>query len=88
MDNIKMVLPIRNYQLKNPLVVAFNIHLTHYNAFGVSHYQRLFDTLTNRKGANISKNSVMLLPNITNLDQSIEIRAHILSQNLKRLLGN
>ena len=55
MDNIKKVLPIRSYQLKNPLVIAFNIHLTHYNAFGVAHYQRLIDTLTNRKGANMNK---------------------------------
>lgn len=78
MDNLKKVLPIRSHQLKSPLVVAFNIHLTHYNAFGLSHYQRLFDTLTNKRGANMERRSVHLLPNITNLDTSIEIRAQSL----------
>jgi len=47
MDNIKRVLPIRNFALSQPLVIAFNIHLTHYNAFGTRHYDRLVSTLTN-----------------------------------------
>ena len=75
MDKLKRVLPIRKYQLSNPLVVAFNIHLTHYNAYGVSHYQRLLNTLNNPKGANLNKGSVYLLPNITGLESSIESRA-------------
>ena len=41
MDNIKKVLPLRKYKLKKPLVIAFNVHLTHYNAFGTRHYDRL-----------------------------------------------
>ena len=80
MDNLKKVLPIRNYQLKHPLFVAFNIHLTHYNAYGVSHYQRLFDALTHSSGAKLAKKSVYLLPNITNLDTSIEIRGKSLAK--------
>jgi hypothetical protein len=86
MDNLKKVLPIRNYQLKYPLFVAFNIHLPHYNAFGVSHYERLLNTLTNPKGANLSKNSVYLLPNVTNMDNSIETRAHSLSKAISAQL--
>ena len=53
MDNIKRVLPIRKYQLEKPLVIAFNIHLTHYNAFGNRHYARLLKTLTNPKNGNL-----------------------------------
>ena len=69
------------------MVVAFNIHLTHYNAFGTKHYQRLYDALTNPEGANLDKNSVYLLPNVTNLDTSIEIRAGLMQKNLRRLLN-
>jgi hypothetical protein len=86
MDNIKRALPIRNYQLTSPLVVAFNIHLTHYNAYGLGHYQRLINTLTNKRGANMNKNTVYLLPNITNLDTSIEIRAQSLARSVKALM--
>ena len=46
MDNLTRVLPIRNYNLSHPLIVVFNIHLSHYNAFGNLHYQRIFKTLT------------------------------------------
>lgn len=45
MDNLRKAIPLRKYVLKEPLVVAFNIHLTHYNAFGNAHYQRLHDIL-------------------------------------------
>ena len=87
MDNIKRNIPIRQYKLAQPLVLAFNIHLSHYNAFGNSQYQRLYDILTNPKGANLDKRSVYLLPNVTNLDTSIDIRAGLLTKNLQRLLG-
>lgn len=46
MDNLTKVLPIRNYSLTHPLVVAFNIHLSHHNAFGNGHYNRIFKVLT------------------------------------------
>lgn len=87
MDNIKRVLPIRKYKLQNPIVIAFNIHLTHYNAFGNRHYERLVRTLTNSEGANVSRNSVYLLPNITNMNQTIETRGHSMSKYLNQLLN-
>ena len=68
MDNIKRILPIRKYQLNNPLVIVFNIHLNHYNSYGTKHYDRLFNTLTDTNGENLNKDSVYLLPNITNMD--------------------
>lgn len=86
MDNLKRVLPIRNFQLKSPLFVMFNIHLPHYNAFGVKHYERLYNVLTNSKGANMKRNTVYLVPNVVNLDQSIEIRAKTMAQTIERTL--
>ncbi len=74
MDNIKRLLPIRKYQLQHPLFVVFNIHLTHFNAYRTSHYDRVLRTLTSENGANIDKNYVHLVPNIINLDSSIESR--------------
>lgn len=65
----------------------FNIHLPHYNAFGVKHYQRLHDVLTNPKGANMKQNTVYLVPNVVNLDQSIEIRAQTMAQTIERTLA-
>lgn len=47
MDNLVKRLPIRNYKLKHPLFVTFNVHLTHYNSYGTKHYDRLYDTLIN-----------------------------------------
>ena len=79
MDNIKRVLPIRNYALQNPLFVVFNIQLTHYNAYGSMHYQRVYKALTNGAGANLAEDSVYLVPNVTNLDTSIEARAKSMS---------
>ena len=87
MDNIKRVLPIRKYQLQKPLVIAFNIHLTHLNAYGTAHYDRLKDVLLRKSGANLSEQSVYLLPNVTNLDTSIERRAHSMSQRIDRLMS-
>jgi hypothetical protein len=86
MDNIKRILPIRNHQLKSPLVVAFNIHLTHYNAFGTENYNRIKHVLTKKDYAGLNYNSVYLMPNITNLDTSIDQRAQSMSKSLKRLL--
>ena len=80
MDNIKRVLPIRNYKLRHPIVIAFNMHLTHFNAFGTRHYDRLVHTLTKRSRVEASK--VLLLPNITNLEQSIESRGQTMSSTL------
>lgn len=67
MDNIKRVIPLRKYALQQPLVVAFNIHLTHHNAFGNKHYHRVLESLTSTRGANLGKDKVYLLPNVTNL---------------------
>ena len=86
MNNIKRVLPIRNYQIKNPLFVTFNIHLTHYNAFGTENYNRIKNVLTKKEYAGLNYDSVYLLPNITNLDTSIEERGQSLSKNISRLL--
>jgi hypothetical protein len=85
MDNLSKILPIRNYRLSQPLVVAFNIHLTHHNAFGNSHYQRLYDVLTDEQFAGLQKNKVILLPNVTNLTSTIESRANSLTERLRRL---
>ena len=84
MDNIKRVLPIRSYKLRNPIVIAFNIHLTHFNAFGTRHYDRLARSLMQH--AQVQKRKVILLPNITNLEQSIESRGETLSSTLKHML--
>ena len=87
MDNLRKVLPIRSYGLQHPLVVAFNIHLSHYNAYGTRHYDRLQKALTDPAGANLEKDRVYLLPNITNFDTSIEIRGQSMAASLERLLG-
>jgi pimeloyl-ACP methyl ester carboxylesterase len=86
MDNLKKILPIRNYALRDPLVVVFNIHQTHHNAFGNLHYNRVRDTLISKEGANLDPKSVHLLPNLTNLDTSIESRGSSMAQRLQRLL--
>lgn len=85
MDNLRKVLPIRSYQLQKPLVIAFNIHLTHYNAYGTQHYDALPRTLRLTDGANLQ--NVYLLPNVTNFHSSIETRGHSLNKHLQRLLG-
>ena len=86
MDKIKRILPIREYQLKTPLFVVFNINLNHYNAYGTQHYDRLYRALTNTRGANLAKDSVHLVPNITNLDTSIEVRGKSMSRYIERRL--
>ena len=85
MDNIRKVLPIRKYDLTKPLVVVFNIHLTHFNAFGTRHYDRLAKCLVSN--AKLKNDKVLLLPNITNMEQSIESRGHSMSKSLNNLLG-
>ena len=61
------------------------MHLTTYNAFGTAHYDRVKNILHNTKGANMNKNSVYLLPNITNVDQSIDIRGNTMAKHIERL---
>jgi hypothetical protein len=62
----------------NPLFIVFNIHLTHYNAYGTTHYKRIINSLQNRGKANLK--DVHLIPNITNLSSTIESRAKSLSE--------
>ena len=64
MDNIKRIIPLRKYQLNHPVFVAFNIHLNHYNAYGLKHFERVEESLRNYYGANLR--SSYLLPCITN----------------------
>ncbi len=85
MDNLRKALPIRNYNLKHPIVVAFNIHLPHYNAYGTKHYDRLKNTLINENGARVADDKVLLLPNVVNVQQTIETRAASLAKSLQRL---
>jgi len=86
MDNLKIKSPLRQYKLVKPLVIVFNIHLSHFNAYGTKHYDRLYKTLTNPDGANMDPSTVYLLPNVTNLSTSIEQRAESISRRLSRLL--
>jgi len=58
------------------------MHLTHFNAFGTRHYDRLFKTLTNPRGARLQKDKVYFLPNVTNLTSNIETRGQSLTKNL------
>lgn len=74
MDNLTKILPIRNYRLREPLVLAFNINLNHFNAFGTAHYNRAYNALTNVNGVGLETSKVILLPNITNLTNNIESR--------------
>ena len=86
MDNLRRALPIRKYQLQKPLVIAFNMHLSHYNAYGTKHYDRLKKLLTSANDANLSADSVYLLPNVTNMTSSIDSRGQSLAKSLSRLL--
>ena len=82
MDKLKRVIPLRQFQIQSPLFLTFNIHLNHYNAFGSDHYQAAFNALTNHRGANLK--NVHFLPNIVNMDQSIESRAQNLAETIER----
>ena len=86
MNNLQRALPIRKYALRNPLVIAFNIHLSHYNAYGTKHYDRLKEALMRPDEAAMSSEEVILLPNVTNLTSSIESRGASLAKNLSRVL--
>ena len=87
MDNIKKILPIRNYSLQNPMFVVFNIQLPHYNAYGSIHYDRVYKALTNPRGANLDSKSVYLVPNVTNLDSCIESRGKSMAQHIERRMS-
>lgn len=64
MDNLRRLIPLRKYQLNSPVFLAFNIHLNHYNAYGLSHYERVEAALRSKTGANLR--SAYLLPCLTN----------------------
>lgn len=86
MDNFVKRLPIRNYKLADPIFVTFNIHLTQYNAYGVSQYKRLYSSLNNKGGAGIPSDRVYLLPNITSMSNRIEDRASNMAKHIKNML--
>lgn len=86
MENLRRALPIRKYALRDPIVFAFNIHLSHYNAFGTKHYDRIKAALLEKENAGLDPEKVILLPNVTNLTSSIESRGASLAKNLSRKL--
>ena len=86
MENLRRALPIRKYALRDPIVIAFNIHLSHYNAFGTNHYDRIKNALVQQDNADLDPEKVILLPNVTNMTSSIESRGASLAKNLARAL--
>jgi uncharacterized membrane protein YjjP (DUF1212 family) len=81
MDKIQRKSPIKQRQVKQPVVLAFNMLLNHYLAYKTQPYKVVQNIIMKQnRGMNLK-----LLPNVTNISMTIEHRAASFAKLLRQL---